>query len=350
MSSAQIEALIGALPMPALFIDRGEHIIASNVSAKNILGEGLTGRNYITALRQPAVLSAIERCMQNEMDTRARYLGSDGPRDTSFELRCAYVTAQGLTGALVTFTDVTDLEQTNQMRRDFVANVSHELRTPLTSVIGFIETLQGPAKDDAAAQTRFLGIMARETARMNRLVDELLSLSRVESDARKRPTQQVDLAALLNSVVHTLGALAEDSQGALTLSILPDAEDLSLAADADQLQQVFTNLIENAVKYGGAGVRVTVTLHGPRFEPRLRRQGARISVRDTGVGFDPVHIPRLTERFYRIDSHRSREMGGAGLGLAIVKHIINRHRGRLEVHSALGQGSEFIVVLPLSND
>jgi len=220
-----------------------------------------------------------------------------------------------------------------------------------------VAALDGPAlyvgKDARVALTnpaldaRFLEIMARETARMNRLVGDLLSLGRVEAVARQRPTAPVALAELLASVVHTLGAMADHQGAALSLDIRPGAEDTILPGDSDQLRQVFTNLIENGLKYGGQGVAVTVTLHAPEFEQRLRAVGCRVSVSDSGVGFDPVHIPRLTERFYRVDAHRGRDQGGTGLGLAIAKHIINRHRGRLVIESAPDQGSEFTVILPL---
>jgi two-component system phosphate regulon sensor histidine kinase PhoR len=345
MPAQVIASIIGALPLPAVFVQMDSRIAAVNGRAEEILGEGLTGRHYITALRQPAVLDAIETCLRTGAETDARYLSNDGAQDTNFDLHCAFVTNETIPGALVTLTDVTEAEQMPQMRRDFVANVSHELRTPLTAVMGFVETLQGPARDDAAAREKFLEIIARETARMNRLVGDLLSLSRVEGAARQRPTEDVQLAELLASVVHTLGPMADDAGAALRLEVQsPEAE---VTADPDQLRQVFSNLIENALKYGGAGVEVTVTLGLVQPDPRLRQTGVRVRVADTGPGFDPVHIPRLTERFYRIDSHRSREMGGTGLGLAIVKHIINRHRGRLEITSEPDQGSEFTVVLPV---
>ncbi|MGB7318543.1 MAG: ATP-binding protein [Planktotalea sp.] len=344
MGLGQIKSLLDALPSPALFIDLDEHIVAANMPSIAILGEGLLGRNYITALRQPDVLEAVESCINERAPKKARYLGSDNGSDTSYDLDFSFV-ASDLQGVIVVFTDITDREKIDQVRSDFVANVSHELRTPLTAVIGFIETLQTSAKDDPVAQERFLGIMADETARMNRLVDDLLSLSRVEAQARRRPTQRIDLNALLGSVVLALGPLAKANASLLALA--QDAQEVSIPGDSDQLRQVLVNLIENALKYGGQGVEVHVRLQAPAFEPRLRCEAVRISIRDTGAGFDPIHIPRLTERFYRIDSHRSREMGGTGLGLAIAKHVINRHRGRLEVQSTLGQGSEFTVILPI---
>ena len=249
---------------------------------------------------------------------------------------------------LIVIEDSTAINNAGQMRRDFVANVSHELRTPLTALTGFIETLRGAARDDPEARERFLEIMQRETARMNRLVSDLLSLSRVEGDERVRPTKDVDLSPIVQSVLSTLGPLAKDrSVKIVTHGIEDNAE---LPGDADQLSQVVTNLVENAIKYSGQASTVTIALRWEADNPMVRGDAWILEVSDTGEGIDPVHIPRLTERFYRIDSHRSREMGGTGLGLAIVKHIVNRHRGRLRIESTPGQGSNFTVVLPASID
>lgn len=343
MDNTQIAGLVEALPLPALVIDLSNQICAANQGVNSILGERLTGRHYIHTLRQPAIIEAIETCKATREKQSTQYLGTEGRNETTYDLSCAYIAGED-EQILVTFTDVTDLKLTDQLRSDFVANVSHELRTPLTALMGFIETLQTTAKDDAKASARFLGIMASETSRMNRLVDDLLSLSRVEAQGRARPTQTLDIADLLRSTVHSLTPLAQNTEAELTLDA--QAPPVPIFGDTDQLRQVFVNLIENALKYGGNGVKVDVSLAAETYEPQLRCMGVRVRVRDTGVGFDPIHIPRMTERFYRIDSHRSREMGGTGLGLAITKHIINRHRGRLEISSAIGQGSEFAVILP----
>ena len=227
------------------------------------------------------------------------------------------------------------------MRRDFVANVSHELRTPLTALSGFIETLGGAARDDAAARDRFLAIMAREAGRMNRLVQDLLHLSRVEAAERVRPTTRIDLQKVLATTLGSLRPLADDA--GVRLEVEGETGPLPLLADQDQMIQVLSNLIENAVKYGGAGGVVTLRLTRDALPggPAIR-----VDVIDRGEGIDPVHLPRLTERFYRVDGHRSREKGGTGLGLAIVKHIVNRHRGRLRIDSTVGKGSVFSVLLP----
>jgi len=350
MTTDTISSLLGAIPMPAVLIGRGEHVVGANERALGLLGHAIVGHHFITALRQPAILDAIEACLRDGNTRQTRYLSRDGAQDTSFAVNCAPVdtvdtvdTGTGK-GALICFEDVTHLEQAGQMRRDFVANVSHELRSPLTALLGFIETLRGPARDDPAARARFLKTMQDEAERMERLVRDLLSLSRVEAQERVRPTDPVDLSRAIATVLHALRPFAEE-RGVAIVANLPDAP-VAVPGDADQLQQVVTNLIENAIKYGGRDRAVHVSLKATDEEPTLRGPAAVIAVRDEGTGIDPVHIARLTERFYRVDSHRSRHMGGTGLGLAIVKHIVGRHRGRLRIESKLGQGSEFRVVLP----
>lgn len=335
---------LACLPFPALAIDGSERIVAANSEARSLVGQGIDGRNYVTMLRQPALLDTIEKVLRDSRPRVSQYLASDGAQETTFRVTARVVEAQKV--IILCFQDVTHLEQAGQMRRDFVANVSHELRTPLTALMGFIETLRGPAKNDAVARDRFLDIMEGEAGRMNRLVGDLLSLSRVEGDERVRPRDPVNLTGILDSVFRTLKHLADDSE----VTLEADFADVpvEILGDADQLMQVFTNLIENAIKYGASGKRVTVKVELAQRDPALRAPGVRIHVIDYGPGIDQIHLPRLTERFYRADSHRSRALGGTGLGLAIVKHIINRHRGRLRVESELGQGAQFTVVLPVN--
>ncbi|MFY9211897.1 MAG: ATP-binding protein [Aestuariivita sp.] len=342
-----IRAALDAIPLPTLLVDRTERIVASNADAQTLLGAQIENRHFATILRQPPILDAIEGCLRDGLPKTAQYLSNDGAQDTTFTVSCRFVPGVGVReagGVLVSFQDITHVEQAGQMRRDFVANVSHELRTPLTALMGFIETLRGPAKDDAPARARFLDIMEGEAARMNRLVGDLLSLSRVEEDERVRPKDQVDIVAQLNSTLHSLRPLADEAGISMTLDAAPGP--LMITGDGDQLRQVFTNLVENAIKYGNRGgeVRLIVTDHDR--DGALRAPSVRVQVADDGPGIDPVHLPRLTERFYRADSHRSRELGGTGLGLAIVKHIVNRHRGRLRVSSDVGQGASFTVILP----
>ncbi|WP_170606965.1 ATP-binding protein [Ruegeria arenilitoris] len=347
MSSELIDEFIAAVPMPALMVDQTERIIAANTESKTLLGPNIQGRHFATILRQPQVIDTIENSLRSKGHTKTRHLSNDGAQDTTFEVECRYMNGIGAVSGgavLVVFQDVTHLEQASQMRRDFVANVSHELRTPLTALMGFIETLRGPARDDAAARERFLKIMTDEAYRMNRLVGDLLSLNRVESEERVRPTEQVDINGLLQSILNALRPLSDDAS--VELSLTAPEGPVMVTGDSDQLRQVFTNLVENGIKYGGSGGSVEIKLIPSERNIAIRGPAVRVQVIDKGPGIDAVHLPRLTERFYRADNHRSRQLGGTGLGLAIVKHIVNRHRGRLRVESDLGKGSVFTVILP----
>ncbi len=343
VDTALLASVIAALPLPTVAIDRNERIIALNEPAVQLLGSGAYGRHFVTVLRQPTLVDAVEQTLADGAPRQATYLGGDVNREQTFTVTLKTVAAAG--ALLASFQDVTLEAEAGQMRRDFVANVSHELRTPLTALMGFIETLSGPARDDAAARDRFLTIMAGEAGRMNRLVGDLLSLSRVEGEERVKPVTRVDLTAILQSTLRNLNPLAVDND----VKLVPGfgTAPIPLLGDADQLLQVFTNLIENAIKYGGPDQSVIISAETSLRDPALRGPGVRISVTDHGPGIDPLHLPRLTERFYRADSHRSRTLGGTGLGLAIVKHILNRHRGRLKITSELGKGASFIVILPM---
>ncbi|WP_172295136.1 ATP-binding protein [Pseudoruegeria sp. HB172150] len=338
MTGQDISTILAAIPLPLVLIGGDERVIAANTAAGQLFGAAGAGYHYITVLRQPVLLDCVEAALKAGQRREAQFLTRDGERDVTFNAVAAPVGD----GVMLSLEDISHVQAAGEMRRDFVANVSHELRTPLTALIGFIETLQGPARKDPDAQARFLEIMEREAGRMSRLIQDLLSLSRVESEERVRPTERVDVASLVTSASMTLGAVAEERGVSLTVIGADDAAEVP--GDSDQLLQVFTNLMENGIKYGGG--EVTVELTRQERDPMLRGPAVRVEVRDNGDGIDPLHIPRLTERFYRIDSHRSREMGGTGLGLAIVKHIVNRHRGRLRIESTRGQGSRFVVVLP----
>jgi two-component system phosphate regulon sensor histidine kinase PhoR len=339
-------SFLEAVPIPAILVGPDERIIGLNPPAQRLFGVMLAGRTYITGLRHPALLGVIEAVLRLGQVSETTYVSTEASREVIWRASAAPVRLPAGQGALVSFVDITPLRDADQMRRDFVANVSHELRTPLTALLGFIETLRGAAREDPAARDRFLAIMEREAERMNRLVKDLLSLSRVEEAERVRPSNRVDIARLVSSVVAMMTPMADAQDVALTVESVPGP--LEVPGEADQLMQVLSNLIENAIKYGGRGSQVIVSLSTCDSDPVLRTPAVTIRVRDTGEGMDPIHIPRLTERFYRVDSHRSREMGGTGLGLAIVKHIVNRHRGRMRIESAQGQGSTFSVILPMS--
>ena len=340
MPDNSLTTLINALPTPVMVIGPDDRVRCVNPPLVAVLGPDLLGKHYITALRQPTMLDAIVLARQTAEPVVALYLGRDGPRDTTYRVTVAPAGRD----IVLSFEDRSAAEDAGQMRRDFVANVSHELRTPLTALLGFIETLGGAARNDAAARDRFLGIMAHEANRMTRLVDDLLSLSRVEEDERVRPRGNVDIGDLLASVIKGLEPQAKDAGVTVALA-RPDTSEM-VPGDEGQLVQVFTNLVENAIKYGASGGEVTVTLSARQMYQRLRAEGVQITITDRGEGIAAHHIPRLTERFYRVDSHRSRAVGGTGLGLAIVKHIVNRHRGRFVVESELGKGTSVSVFLP----
>ena len=343
-----IADFLEASPWAGLCLAADDRILAANAAARALFGSDPTGRPAIAVLRNPEFHAALEALDSGAPSGRADLtIAAPGGRG-HFIIHVTRLSAKG--ERLAFFEDRTELDQAAAIRRDFVANVSHELRTPLTALSGFIETLRGAARDDSTARERFLSIMDREAQRMMRLVSDLLSLSRVEAEEHRAPTQSVDLVALARRAGETVRDQADGAGVALVLGPAP-AGGAVVKGDADQLLQVLLNLLENAIKYGGgtAPARIDVTFAALPHEPKLRGPAIALSVRDHGEGIDPLHLPRLTERFYRVDSHRSREQGGTGLGLAIVKHIVNRHRGRLKIASEPGKGSEFMVILPAAS-
>jgi two-component system phosphate regulon sensor histidine kinase PhoR len=331
-------AVLAALPDPLVLVDDERRIRRVNPPASELFGHGLVSRDLATAIRNPGVLAAVDATLADDMPRLVEFELS-APVARHFRARVERVHGEEA-AALVALTDLTALKRAEQLRADFVANASHELRTPLSAVIGFIETLEGPAADDAEARTRFLPIMRQQAGRMARLVDDLLSLSRIELNEHLPPRESVDLGPVLTDVTRSLELKAQTREIRIELGVT--APELPVAGDEEELAQVFQNLIDNAIKYGAAGSAITVTA-GP--SPKLSG-GVAVAVQDRGEGIAREHIPRLTERFYRVDSARSRAMGGTGLGLAIVKHIVSRHRGVLEIESELGLGSRFTVHLP----
>lgn len=343
MTSDPAAALLETIPIPVVMIAPDETVTAINEPAQRLIGAHMMGRHYITALRQPNLIDKVQQVIRDGETASARFLGREAGRDTVHQVQIAATRS----GTVLSFTDMTATEDIGQFRRDFVANVSHELRTPLTALTGFIDTLNGPAKDDPEAQKRFLSIMKREAGRMTRLVDDLLSLSRVEAEGRVRPSDEVSLSAVLIATIANLEPVLDQTGSQI------EVDDQSGAAlvlgDPNQLRQVVSNLIENAAKYGGKDGEIQISLTEPVYDTALRTESVRLIVKDNGPGIAEHHIARLTERFYRVDSHRSRQIGGTGLGLAIVKHIVNRHRGRLQIESTVGEGSVFFVILPVAS-
>ena len=286
-------------------------------------------------VRAPEILDALRMSLQTGPTTR-NWL-TRVPVERQFDVHVATLGPELPGASLVTLRETTETRRIERMRVDFVANASHELRTPLASLLGFVETLQGPARNDRAAQERFLGIMGEQVRRMSRLVDDLLSLSRIEQSLHMRPDTSVDLVSIAAHMADALAPMAEDR--AVTIRF-DDTAPVFVWGDRDELLRVAENLIENAIKYGGPGVVTIRVTQDAGF--------GVLTVEDDGPGIAPEHIPRLTERFYRVDAAASRSKGGTGLGLAIVKHIMARHRGRLSVASTPGQGARFSVSVPLA--
>ncbi len=357
------EAVIAGLPEPLIMLDRARRIVRANHAAEAALGTALAGRDLIAVLRNPAVIDAVAAALDNGSGRIVEF-SLPVPVERSFLARVEPLPrpiADG-TVALLTLHDVTQAKRTDRMRADFVANASHELRTPLSTLVGFIETLSGAARDDAAARERFLAIMHEQAQRMSRLIADLLSLSRIELNEHTPPTGRVKLGEAIRGIIHGLEFKAAGKRITIVIDAAPPAaagpptrlDDLpAVNGDDDELTQVFQNLIDNAIKYGrdGSTVRIAGWLvaagDGKPVQRHPDRASVAIAVMDEGDGIAREHLPRLTERFYRIDTARSRELGGTGLGLAIVKHILNRHRGALDIDSAVGKGSAFTVFLPV---
>jgi two-component system phosphate regulon sensor histidine kinase PhoR len=318
VEAAAVSAVVAGMPDPAVLLDRAGRVIHLNAAAAQLAPALRKNELAQFALRSPEIVAALREAIATSETRRATYL-DHVPVDRWMELTVTPVPVPTLFGGtdkcmLMTFHDQTPLRRVEEMRADFVANASHELRTPLAALSGFIDTLQGPAKDDPRARERFLGIMHAQATRMARLIDDLLSLSRVELSAHVRPDTLVDIVPIIRQVADGLEPLARERQVVIEIN-LPETP-VSIAGDREELLRLFENLIENAL------------------------------VRDFGPGIAPEHLPRLTERFYRVDVGDSRAQGGTGLGLSLVKHIVNRHRGRLLIESVLKHGATFTACFP----
>ncbi|MDP1869061.1 MAG: ATP-binding protein [Bradyrhizobium sp.] len=346
VEAAAVAAVVAGMPDPAVLLDRAGRVLHLNAAAAQLAPALRKNELAQFALRSPEIITALREAIATSESRRATYL-DHVPVDRWMELIITPVPVPTLFGGadkcmLMTFHDQTPLRRVEEMRADFVANASHELRTPLAALSGFIDTLQGPAKDDAKARERFLGIMHNQAKRMARLIDDLLSLSRVELSAHVRPDTLVDLVSIIRQVADGLELLARERKVTIDIE-LPDTP-VTIAGDREELLRLFENLIENALKYGASGGKVVVSL-----SQALSGEGAaevRVMVRDFGPGIAPEHLPRLTERFYRVDVGDSRAQGGTGLGLSLVKHILNRHRGRLLIESVPKQGATFTAAFP----
>jgi two-component system, OmpR family, phosphate regulon sensor histidine kinase PhoR len=345
---AAAEAIIAAVPDPLILLDDRRRIVRANTAADGLIGTLSPPYDLAAVLRNPAVLTAADAVLRGET-ARSVEFALTVPVERQQRARFARIDRASPDGAVavVTLHDVTELKRAEQMRADFIANASHELRTPLATLTGFIETLRGPARDDPEAHERFLAIMGGQATRMTRLVEDLLSLSRIELNEHVLPQGRVAIAPILQHLAEALELRAGERGMRIVLTVPDDLPDVQ--GDRDELVQLFQNLLDNAIKYGRAGTDVLVGAMTAQRAAVMRGRAApswvSVAVRDHGEGIAREHLPRLTERFYRVDTARSREMGGTGLGLAIVKHIVNRHRGSLEIESTPGVGSVFSVFL-----
>jgi two-component system phosphate regulon sensor histidine kinase PhoR len=341
-----VSAIVAGIPDPSVLLDRAGRVIHLNAAAAQLAPALRHNELAQFALRTPEIVTALREAIAN-VEVRRVTFQQRGPVDRWLELVVTPVEVPTAFGGrdhcmLMTFRDQTPLRRIEEMRADFVANASHELRTPLAALSGFIDTLQGPARDDPKARERFLGIMHAQATRMARLIDDLLSLSRVELSAHVRPDTAIDITPLVRQVVDGLEPLAKERSVVIDAD-LPNAP-ATIAGDREELLRLVENLIENALKYGASGGKVNVSLvsaEAPDGSGEIR-----LVVRDFGPGIAPEHLPRLTERFYRVDVGDSRAQGGTGLGLSLVKHILNRHRGRLLIESVPGEGATFTACFP----
>ncbi|HWY63276.1 MAG TPA: ATP-binding protein [Rhizomicrobium sp.] len=329
-------AVIAQLPAPVMLLDESERVLLINDAMRTLVGGEVENKHVSAVLRNPSVLAAIDQTAHDGEPSTVQFT-LPVPIERHFQAYVARVSATPPTIALLLH-DLTAIRRSERMRADFVANASHELRTPLAAVSGFIDTLRGHAKDDEEAREKFLGIMAVEAARMRRLIDDLLSLTRIEMNEHVPPQTRIQLENVVREVAAALAPLARGDHIAIEVSGQADLP--PVAGDRDELIQLFQNLIHNAIKYGREDGHIWISF-GQTGDGQVFA-----SVRDDGEGIAPSAVPRLTERFYRVDVKRSREKGGTGLGLAIVKHIVSRHQGRLQIESRQGEGSSFTVLLP----
>ncbi|MEM7171814.1 MAG: ATP-binding protein [Pseudomonadota bacterium] len=341
-----VATLLDALGTAIFVLGPDREIVDLNQAGAQSFDGAEIGQDFVRVVRNPDCLAAIDQVYGGEAQARTEFTHSLQPLTFFRVTVCRLKDQDNAARVAICLEDVSQIRDAEKIRSEFVANVSHELRSPLTSLAGFVETLKGPARNDAAAQTRFLNFMENEAQRMTRLIGDLLSLSKVQDRARIRPDGRVDMHAVVQQVLETLNVEAQKERKKLHVSPSPNIRPIQ--GDEDELTQVIRNLIENAIKYGAADTDIVISLDKVERVRGIAGPALAVSVEDQGPGIPAEEIPRLTERFYRVDKSRSRDKGGTGLGLAIVKHILNRHRGRLLIESQEGQGSKFTVYLPTS--
>lgn len=339
------KALLDSLDDPIVVFDETEKVLFANSASRALVGSDSERKHISAVLRYPEILEGTTRVLAGGA-AETIFFSVIVPVERHYRAHIARLGSEGPGLVILQFSDLTSIRRAEVMRADFVANASHELRTPLAAVSGFIDTLRGHARDDVDARERFLEIMSIETARMSRLIDDLLSLSRIELNEHILPADKVDLVAIVRDAASALLPLADIDN--VTLNI-DESEPIWAIGDRDELTQVFQNLIHNAIKYGGEAGTVHIGYSTIPDAGRSAPAQVFATVRDEGEGIPCGAIPRLTERFYRVDVKRSRARGGTGLGLAIVKHILNRHEGKLQIDSVVGEGSTFTVSLPAAS-
>jgi two-component system, OmpR family, phosphate regulon sensor histidine kinase PhoR len=330
----ETSAVLEALGEAALIVDAGR-IIAANAKARMLLGSSIEGAAISEVISHPAALQALARPASDSLDG-VELTGLGDPR-RHWLMRLGDLADGQL---LIRFVDRSEARAAEQMRVDFVANASHELRTPLATLIGYSETLRERAAEiDADTRERFEGIIHEEAQRMQRIVEDLISLSRIEAERFVTPTEAIALEPLIDQALANIARIAAERGSPLVREVEPGLP--PIAADAGQILQLLDNVLTNALRYGEPGTPVTLSA--------VREQSmVHLAITDRGEGIAPEHIARITERFYRVDTSRSRSIGGTGLGLAIVKHIVERHRGTLRIESELGEGTTLHVLLPIA--
>ena len=343
------EAILQSLPEPLLLLDEAHVVTFANAAARAVLGLKPVGKDLVAVLRAPAVLGALEAAAAGEDPPEVTVeLSGETPRTFAARFQALDRTESSGGTTVLVLHDISEMWRTERLRADFVANASHEIRTPLSTLVGAVETMQGPARDDPEARDKFLAMMQDQAGRIKSLVDDLLSLSRIERSEHDAPSATVELANVLELARGSLDWKAEERSVSVDLDI--PADDIAVIGDPDDLRQLFENLIDNAIKYGRGDGTVSIGVRAVAADTlvdgwRARGPAVAVAVRDNGPGIPLEHLPRLTERFYRVDKARSRRMGGTGLGLAIVKHLVSRHRGTMTIESEPGRGSCFTVFL-----
>ncbi|PTE07179.1 ATP-binding protein [Mesorhizobium helmanticense] len=334
------EYLAAAVADPLIIFDRTAMIVHANAAAFAAFGGIAPGLSLSLKFRAPEMQALLDSILSGNVASDVVDYTEKLPVERAYRVSASSV-GHGTDLYVLVFKDQSEARRIDRMRADFIANASHELRTPLASISGFIETLRGPARNDPAAREQFLQIMQNQTGRMARLIDDLLSLSRLEMKPYLKPGNEVDLRQTVDSVIDSLGPLARENGVAIERDFAEGP--LDVPGDRDELFQVFENLLENACKYGQSGGRVVVSIAPGDAGPE---PGIDVTIRDFGPGIAEEHIPRITERFYRVDVENSRTQKGTGLGLSIVKHILTRHNARLSIKSEVGKGAAFSVHLP----